>query len=66
VVDERCMELSRHIYKHTCDTCGAPALTFNEIGDALCQQHATRFIRMPDVETQGDDHSFSDQAQACI
>lgn len=66
MVDDRCMELSRHIYRHTCHTCGGPALTFNESGDALCNQHATVFIGMTGTQTEDDDYLMSVDVEASI
>lgn len=60
------MELSRHIYRHTCHECGGPALTFNESGEALCNRHATVFIGMPGAQPQNDEHRLSVDVEASI
>ncbi len=56
MVDDVGMEVSQHIYQHTCQKCDRPALTFNESGDPLCGPHATTFIAVPRVETKDDEH----------
>jgi hypothetical protein len=66
IVDDEAMEISQHIYQHTCHKCDRPALTFNEGGDPLCGRHATIFIAMPRVETKDDEHLISVFAEASI
>lgn len=66
MVDDACMELSRHIFRHTCHECGGPALTFDESGDALCKQHATVFIGMPGAQTQNGEHLLAIDVEASI
>ncbi len=60
------MELSRHIYRHTCHECGGPALTFDESGVPLCSGHATIFIGMPGVQTEYDEHGLPMDIEASI
>jgi len=66
MVDDWDMEISQHIYQHTCHKCDRPALTFNEGGDPLCGRHATIFIGVPRVETKDDEHSIPVFVEASI
>jgi hypothetical protein len=54
MVDDEGMEVSQHIYQHTCHKCDRPALTFNQGGDALCGRHATIFVAVPRVDIKDD------------
>jgi hypothetical protein len=66
MVDDEGMEISQHIYQHSCRKCDRPALTFNEGGDPLCGWHATIFIGVPRVETKDDEHSIRVVVEASI
>ena len=55
MVDDEGMEISQHIYQHTCHKCDRPALTFDEGGDALCGRHATIFVAVPRVDIKIDE-----------
>jgi hypothetical protein len=66
MVDGEGMEVSQHIYPHTCRKCDRPALTFDESGDPLCGRHATIFIAVPRVETKDDEQPTSVLVEASI
>ena len=66
MVDDFDMDVSRHIYQHTCHMCDRPALTFNEGGEPLCSGHATIFVGVPRVEFMDDEYLIPVIVEASI
>ena len=59
-VDDCVMESTDRIFRHTCDMCERPALTFDLDHRPMCSRHATVFIPAQRVKAADDDQWWDD------